>query len=102
MKRWHLRLVGSVLGGALMLLSAGCVSERTSVQYRRDAVQHEQLAADARGRGEPERAREEERLARRANQRAVEKAASEQYFEDLRAPQVSPHSVPAPSNVPAP
>lgn len=102
MKRWHLTLFGSVLGAGLALLSAGCVSERTSVQYRRDAVRHEQLAADARVRGESERAREEERLARAARQRAEQKAASEQYFEDLRAPEVSPHSVPVPSNVPPP
>lgn len=102
MKRWHLTLLGSVLGGGLALLSAGCVSERTSAQYRRDAVRHEQLAADARGRGESERAQEEERLARRAYLRSDQKAASEQYFEDLRAPEVSPHSVPAPSNIPPP
>jgi hypothetical protein len=102
MKRWHLTLLGSVFGAGLALLSAGCVSERTSAQYRRDAVRHEQLAADARVRGESERALEEERLARTARQRATQKAASEQYFEDLRAPEVSPHSVPVPSNVPPP
>jgi hypothetical protein len=102
MKRWHLTLLGSVLGGGLVLLSAGCVSERTSAQYRRDATRHEQLAADARLRGESERAGEEERLARGARQRADQKEASELYFQDLRAPEVSPHSVPAPSNVPPP
>jgi outer membrane murein-binding lipoprotein Lpp len=86
------------------LLTGGCtgIVEFNSAQYAQEAARKRELAAKEEALGDKEAAERYAREARVADSRAEQKRAEEEYIAETKDREVSPKSLPAPSNLPSP